>query len=177
MLLNGYKCIYMPNHHRAFDNGCVYEHILKAEEKLKRELKGKEVVHHIDFDKTNNNYDNLMIFDSNESHISYHGMLKSNHQEDFVITEQDGIYSCYSTKRKFICPKCGGKMSGRSIICFNCRQESKAINIPNKEKLNVDLINNKGNFTKVGEIYNVTDNAVRKWCKKYNMPYHSKDYK
>ena len=29
----------------------------------------------------------------------------------------------------------------------------------------------------VGEIYNVTDNAVRKWCKKYNMPYHSKDYK
>lgn len=105
MLLNGYKCVYMPNHHRAFDSGCVYEHILKVEEKLKRELKDKEVVHHINFNKTNNDYDNLMIFDSNESHISYHGMLKSNHKEDFVITEHDEIYSCYSTKRKFYLSK------------------------------------------------------------------------
>ena len=80
-------------------------------------------------------------------------------------------------KENFICPKCGGKMSGSGIICFDCRQELKAINIPNKENLNVGLINNKGNFTKVGTVYNIADNAVRKWCKKYNMPYHSKDYK
>ena len=68
-------------------------------------------------------------------------------------------------------------MSGYGEMCFNCRNEIMAINIPSKDKLYDDLINNKGNFTKVGEIYNVTDNAVRKWCKKYNMPYHSKDYK
>ena len=176
MLLNGYKCIYMPNHHRAFDNGCVYEHILKAEEKLKRELKDEEVVHHIDFNKMNNDCDNLMIFNCNKSHISYHGMLKSNHKENFIITENNGVYSCCKTKN-IICPKCGNEMSGYGEMCFNCRNEIMAINIPSKDKLYDDLINNKGNFTKVGEIYNVTDNAVRKWCKKYNMPYHSKDYK
>lgn len=26
------------------------------------------------------------------------------------------------------------------------------------------------NFTSIGRIYNVSDNAVRKWCKKYNIP-------
>ena len=176
MLLNGYECVYMPNHHRAFDNGCVYEHILKAEEKLKRELNDEEVVHHIDFDKTNNSYDNLMIFDSNESHISYHGMLKSNHKEKFIIEENAGVYSCHSIKN-IICPICGNKMSGYGKTCFNCRNKVMAINIPSKEKLYNDLMNNKGNFRKIGKIYDVTDNAVRKWCKKYNMPYHSKDYK
>lgn len=176
MLLNGYECVYMPNHHRAFDNECIYEHILKAEEKIGRELKDEEVVHHIDFDKTNNNYDNLMIFDSNKSHITYHGMLNSQHKERFVVNENNGVYGCYSINN-LICPKCGNKMSGRGKICFDCRKEIMAINIPNKEKLYSDLIYNKGNFTKVGAMYNVTDNAVRKWCKKYNMPYHSKDYK
>ena len=36
---------------------------------------------------------------------------------------------------------------------------------------------NNGNFSKVSQIYGVSDNAIRKWCKKYNMPFHSKDYK
>ena len=61
MLLNGYECVYMPNHHKAFDNGCVYEHILKAEEKLKRELKDEEVVHHIDFNKMASNHNRGLI--------------------------------------------------------------------------------------------------------------------
>lgn len=25
-------------------------------------------------------------------------------------------------------------------------------------------------FTRIGEQYNVSDNAVRKWCDKYNLP-------
>jgi uncharacterized protein YjcR len=25
-------------------------------------------------------------------------------------------------------------------------------------------------FTKIAEMYNVSDNAVRKWCDKYNLP-------
>lgn len=30
-------------------------------------------------------------------------------------------------------------------------------------------------FTKIGEKYGVSDNAVRKWCKYYNLPYRKKD--
>jgi transposase len=31
-----------------------------------------------------------------------------------------------------------------------------------------------GNFTKVARDYGVTDNTVRKWCRKYNIPTSSK---
>jgi transposase-like protein len=33
------------------------------------------------------------------------------------------------------------------------------------------------NFSKVAEKYNVSDNAVRKWCKQYGLSDKSKDYK
>ena len=32
-------------------------------------------------------------------------------------------------------------------------------------------------FTQIGKEYGVTDNAVRKWCKSYNLPYRVKDIK
>ena len=34
-----YKYVYMPSHPRAMSNGCIYEHILIAEQKLGRPLK------------------------------------------------------------------------------------------------------------------------------------------
>lgn len=27
----------------------------------------------------------------------------------------------------------------------------------------------------IGRIYHVSDNAVRKWCKKYSLPFNKKD--
>lgn len=32
-------------------------------------------------------------------------------------------------------------------------------------------------FTKIGEKYGVSDNAVRKWCKNNNLPYQSSKIK
>ena len=32
-------------------------------------------------------------------------------------------------------------------------------------------------FTKIGEKYGVSDNAVRRWCKSYDLPYKKKDIK
>ena len=46
-----------------------------------------------------------------------------------------------------------------------------------KEELLEVILSYKGNFTKIGLHYGVSDNAVRKWCKSYDMPTHSKDYK
>ena len=55
----------------------------------------------------------------------------------------------------------------------------KKINTPpiTKEELKQLLLDNKGNFTKVGKILNISDNGLRKWCKKLNLPTHSGDYK
>jgi len=42
------------------------------EKKLKRRLKKLEVVHHIDGNKLNNSYSNLMIFTNQKKHHQYH---------------------------------------------------------------------------------------------------------
>lgn len=56
-----YKQLYKPNHHRADITGMVPVHILVAEEALGRSLEKGEIVHHKDFDKLNNDVDNLLF--------------------------------------------------------------------------------------------------------------------
>ena len=48
---------------------------------------------------------------------------------------------------------------------------------PTKEELLQDLKDFNGNFSAVARKYNFTSNAVVKWCKKFELPYHSSDYK
>ena len=45
-----------------------------------------------------------------------------------------------------------------------------------EEELIIKLKENKGNFTAIGRFYGVTDNAVRKWCRLYQISDKSKDY-
>ena len=61
-----YKKIYKPDHPKADVTGCVSEHILIMEEQLGRPLKKTEVVHHSDFDKTNNKFENLILMTRGE---------------------------------------------------------------------------------------------------------------
>ena len=91
---NGYIAIYMPEHHRAFDNGCIYEHILVAEKMLGRELLPEECVHHKDKDRTNNSEDNMMVFTTNEDHVAFHAGGISVLQENGAYkTDINAIYS------------------------------------------------------------------------------------
>ena len=58
------------------------------------------------------------------------------------------------------------------------KKTQKEIRIkPDKEQLLQDLTELNGNFTAVGRKYGYSANAVVKWCKKFEMPYHSGDYK
>jgi len=69
---SGYLCRYNPDHPRSHPNGYVYEHILIVEKVLGRSLTLKEVVHHIDGNKLNNNPDNLQIMSSQSEHRKAH---------------------------------------------------------------------------------------------------------
>jgi hypothetical protein len=51
----------------------------------------------------------------------------------------------------------------------------KSSHLPSKEELFGLLLQLP--FSKVGEMFNVSDNAVRKWCDKYNIPRHSSYYR
>jgi group I intron endonuclease len=46
-----------------------------------------------------------------------------------------------------------------------------------KDELLTLLQTHLGNFVYVSQLFNVTDNAVRKWCRKYEIPSHSFDYR
>lgn len=81
--------------------------------------------------------------------------------------------------KKTYCEKCRKEITKGSKLCFDCHYISQAVNSnkPDKETLIKDIYDLNGNFTKIGKKYGVTDNAVRKWCKKYEIPYKSSDYK
>lgn len=75
--------------------------------------------------------------------------------------------------------KCGKvlRSCNKSGFCIDCYKQEIRKHIPQKEELLNTILNHKGNFTKVGLYYGVSDNAIRKWCKSYDLPSHSKDYK
>ena len=196
VFLNGYISIYMPEHKRSFENGCVYEHILVAEKILGRELKDGECVHHIDKSRTNNDESNLMVFKTNEDHICCHagGEIIQNSDGTYSANRKYGIESLYinRTRReiddgikdqgsikivgKNICPYCKSNLKSiRAEMCISCYREKRMKDIPMKMDLEKYIQNMP--FTKIGDMYGVSDNSVRKWCKHYGLPFRRKDIK
>ncbi|MFE4571370.1 HNH endonuclease [Paenibacillus chitinolyticus] len=68
----GYIEVFIPEHPNANSNGYYKRANLVMEKKIGRYLDRKEVIHHIDKNKQNDDLDNLMLFASNSEHISYH---------------------------------------------------------------------------------------------------------
>lgn len=63
----------------------IYQTIMRKH--IGRELKESEVVHHIDFNRDNNDIENLFLFDEPRKHLLYHGYIKSHnyiHPQQFL---------------------------------------------------------------------------------------------
>lgn len=75
-----------------------------------------------------------------------------------------------------ICIKCGKEISNQSQsgMCQSCVQLKCDIT---KDELYENLVQSKGNFALVGRKFGVSDNAIRKRCQKFGLPFHSSDYK
>lgn len=78
-----------------------------------------------------------------------------------------------------LCKECGKPIdkSSKSGLCRSCWVSSQRQRRPTKEELYSLLKENNGNFSAVGRQYGVCCNAVRKWCKQYELPFHSPEYK
>ena len=79
-------------------------------------------------------------------------------------------------KKKNYCIDCGKEISYYAIRCKKCNGKYQQNEIPiSREELKQLLRTTP--FTKIGAQYNVSDNAIRKWCDKYNLPRKSSEIK
>lgn len=74
----GYICVPTTNHPNGNGRNYVMAHRLVVEVVLGRYLDGGEVVHHINWDTTDNRVENLFVFENNGEHLRYHIICKYN---------------------------------------------------------------------------------------------------
>jgi len=83
-----------------------------------------------------------------------------------------------STLKDIECPYCHNifhqKRSEQKYCSTECATKAHSHNIT-KENLLEQIIKLNGNFTQIGRVFGITDNAVRKWCKKFGFPTHKKE--
>lgn len=82
-------------------------------------------------------------------------------------------------EKKYYCIDCGAEISGREVQrCLKCNglQQRRVVR-PSEEELKQILLKENGNFSAVGRFFNLSDNAIRKWCRAYGLPTQSKAYK
>lgn len=91
----------------------------------------------------------------------------------------NGKNIAYKEKIKNYCIDCGKEICKGSLRCTECAAKNRTVPLENmiitREELK-DLIRTTP-FTKIGEMYQVSDNAVRKWCDKFNLPRKVSDIK
>ena len=74
-----------------------------------------------------------------------------------------------------ICVDCGKFISNTSTRCNICESKSRQTFMVSREELK-NLIRTQS-FVQIGKKFNVSDNAIRKWCDKYNLPRKVSDIK
>ena len=121
-------------------------------------------IHHKDGDYRNNNEDNLELLCPNCHSLtqSYKGANKSGREDR----------EKYASRKNY-CIDCGKEIASTSTKCKSCAQKTEK---PVSRDELKNLIRNLP-FTQIGQKFNVSDNAIRKWCDSYNLPRRISDIK
>ena len=127
-------------------------------------------IHHIDGDYKNNQENNLQVLCPNCHSLTenYRGANKNKGRDDRLLKVP---------RRKNYCPDCGKEILQESSYCKSCSAKhvhTKDIPVTRQELKNLIRTTT---FISIGKQYGVSDNAIRKWCKKYNLPFRVKDIK
>ena len=91
------------------------------------------------------------------------------HDREYPIRKQKRREKCF-------CIDCGKEIYYGSTRCLPCENAHRVKEKPiSREKLK-QLIRTTP-FTTIGKIFGVSDNAIRKWCKSFNLPSKSGEIK
>jgi hypothetical protein len=145
-------------------NGLVYEHQIVAEKKIGRPLKCGEIVHHKDRNRSNNDEENILIFASHSDHAAFHKGAP-------YVLDDEGIAHCDAKTRKGkVCPYCGKEIFWTSKTCADCSHmlQRRVSERPSREQLKA-LVRQKP-FLQIASMYGVSDNTIKKWCYRENIP-------
>lgn len=71
------------------------------------------------------------------------------------------------------CIDCGIEVNRKTKRCKTCYSLFNRRNIPEKENLIQAIKEERANLTRVGERFGVSCNAIRKWCRGYELPHTS----
>ena len=169
--LNGYRVLYIPDHPRAMENenwkGWIYEHVYLGEQIVNRTLRDNEVVDHLDGNRSNNRIENLLVLERSQ-HTKLHEWL----DRGAPYGENQGMNGVNSVNSKAdrFCKVCLHTLQEKEkTYCSNkCRGlDNRKVDRPSKEELKVLIENNS--WLALGRKFNVSDNAVRKWAKNYDL--------
>ena len=108
--------------------------------------------------------------------IDAHSILKTKVDNNENLKYNSGLFIDIRKNKKIIkdnvCKNCGIFISRGGEFCKECSYKMKRkVERPPRDILKFDIRNYP--FIKLSEKYGVTDNAIRKWCKSYNLPYKS----
>lgn len=171
--VNGYTSIYLPDHPRSWKKGnwtgWIYEHVVIAEQDIGRPLYDDEVVHHLDFNRSNNKSSNLLVL-SKSHHARLHKWLDSGApgwQQSGANWENSGKSNLGELTH---CIVCNTHLQEKQIKycseqCF--RLSSRKVERPSSEVLQHQI--NTMSWEAIAREYNVSSNAIRKWAQAYNL--------
>ena len=79
------------------------------------------------------------------------------------------------------CVDCGEKLSDkRSLRCANCERKRRKLEIQDSKPITREELKNLIRifpFVEIGKQFNVSDNAIRKWCKLFSLPFKKEEIK
>lgn len=92
-----------------------------------------------------------------------------NQQLDTTGFKKIRVNSNIDNRKKYYCIDCGKEISNGALRCRQCYEKQMELDKPITREQLKDLIRNEP-FTHIGTKFGVTDNAIKKWCDKFNLP-------
>lgn len=131
-------------------------------------------LHHKDGNHDNNSIENIELLCPNCHSLTdnYAGKNIKNDKTNRETEKSD------NEDRKDLCPICKKNYKVKEAeMCSDCYKEkrNKRIKEIDREELKNEIRNYP--MTIVGKKHEVSDNTIRKWCKKLKLPYKSKEIK